>query len=94
MNRILKEETYPDGSPRIRETLLADGKTIVKEAWYPSGVDPGNPPAQEYKENYVNGEKHGVQEVWYPSGVDPSDPWQATDSAQRRGGRQVYKETL
>ena len=68
MNRILKEETYPDGSPRIRETLLADGKTIVKEAWYPSGVDPGNPPAQEYKYNIVNGQEHGLQEIWYENG--------------------------
>jgi hypothetical protein len=37
----------------------------------------------------VNGQPHGLQERWYPSGVDP---WQATDSAQQRGGQQWNKE--
>ena len=43
MPQILKEEKYLDGSLEARETLLDDEKTIVKERWYPSVVDPSNP---------------------------------------------------
>jgi antitoxin component YwqK of YwqJK toxin-antitoxin module len=95
MAQILKEEKYPDGSLKSRETELHDQsgqQVILKEAWYPSGVDPLAPDAQQpagqqqYKENYVNGQKHGSQEGWHPSGVDPSDP-----TARQRGGQQQYK---
>jgi antitoxin component YwqK of YwqJK toxin-antitoxin module len=71
MARILKEEKYPDGSPKARETLLDDRKTIVKEAWYPSGVDPTaqrRGGQQKYKYNIVNGQEHGLQEIWYENG--------------------------
>jgi antitoxin component YwqK of YwqJK toxin-antitoxin module len=82
MARILKEEKYPNGSFKSRETELhgQPGKQVIlKEGWYPAEADPLNPwqatnaaqqrsGRQEYKQNYVNGQFHGVQESWYENG--------------------------
>jgi antitoxin component YwqK of YwqJK toxin-antitoxin module len=79
MAHILKEEKYPSGSLKSRETELhgrLGKRMILKESWYPPQVDPLNPwqatdvaqqrsGQQMYKGNYVNGQKHGVQERWY-----------------------------
>jgi antitoxin component YwqK of YwqJK toxin-antitoxin module len=77
MARILKEEKYPDGSLKSRETELHDQfgqQVILKESWFTLEVDPLNPGAQQlfgrqlYKWNFVNGKKHGLQETWYDNG--------------------------
>ena len=82
MTRVLKEEKYSNGSLKFLETELHDQpgqRVIFKESWYPPQVDPLNPwqatdvaqqrsGQQEYKENYVNGQKHGVQERWCENG--------------------------
>jgi antitoxin component YwqK of YwqJK toxin-antitoxin module len=82
MAHILKEEKYPDGSLKSLETELhgqPGQQVIVKEAWYPLEVDPEDPwqatdaaqrrgGQQEYKENYVNGKRHGLQEYWHENG--------------------------
>ena len=95
MAHILKEEKYPNGSLKYRETELhgqPGQQVILEESWYISRVDPwqATDAAQQRsgqlkcKENFVNGQKHGIQEWWYPSQADPSDPWQATDAAQQQ----------
>jgi len=82
MAHILKEERYPNGSLKSRETELHDQpgqQVILKEGWYPPQVDPLNPwqatdsaqergGQQKYKWNYLNGREHGVQEGWYENG--------------------------
>ena len=82
MARVSKEEKYPNGSLKSRETELhgqPGQRVILKESWYPPQVDPLNPwqatdaaqqrsGQQKYKLNYVNGQQHGVQEGWYENG--------------------------
>ena len=79
MTHILKEEKYPNGSLKSRETELHGQQVILKEGWYPPQVDPLNPwqatdaaqqrsGQQRYKFNYVNGRQHGIQEGWYRNG--------------------------
>jgi antitoxin component YwqK of YwqJK toxin-antitoxin module len=77
MARILKEEKYPNGSLKFRETELYGqlGKQVIlKEGWYPPQVNPLDPAGQqldgyqEYKWNFVNGQLYGLQERWYRNG--------------------------
>ena len=79
MPQVLKEEKYPNGSLEARESLLDDQpgqQVILKEGWYSSEVISSDPwqatdgaqqrsGQQQYKFNYVNGQKHGLQEGWY-----------------------------
>jgi antitoxin component YwqK of YwqJK toxin-antitoxin module len=64
MARILREEKYTNGTLKYQETLLDDqlGKRVTrKELWHYNGQ-------QEFKENYINGQKHGLQEGWFNNG--------------------------
>jgi len=104
MARILKEEKYPNGSLKSRETELhgQPGKRVIlKEGWYPLQVDPLNPwqatdavqqrsGQQMYKENFVNGQQHGVQEAWYRNG----QLWYKVNCAnkQKHGLHEVWHE--
>jgi antitoxin component YwqK of YwqJK toxin-antitoxin module len=104
MTHILKEEKYADGSLKSREIELHGQhgqQVIVKEAWYPPQVDPENPwqatdvaqqrsGQQEYKENYVNGQKHGVQERWYDDGQQANKENYANN--QKHGIQEAWHE--
>jgi hypothetical protein len=82
MTHILKEEKYPSGSLKSRETELhgpPGQQVILKESWYLPKVNPLNPwqatdnaqllyGQQEYKLNFVNEQEHGVHESWHENG--------------------------
>jgi antitoxin component YwqK of YwqJK toxin-antitoxin module len=79
MTRVIREEKYPDGSLKSRETKLynwPEQQVILKEVWYLSRVDPWQATnssqrrggQQKYKQNFVNGQRHGLQEGWYRNG--------------------------
>ena len=61
---------------------------ILKKGKYPNG----SLKSRETELHSQHGQQVIVKEAWDPPQVDPLNPWQATDSAQERGGRQKYKE--
>ena len=61
---------------------------ILKEEKY---LD-GSPKAREILFDDRLGQQMILKEAWYSSEVGPLDPRQATDSVQRRGGQQWFKE--